>query len=169
MIKKTIPFIILAALLICAGCASTHRLDGGRFDVYGNDPETGEANGKLLEILRFDLLGAMFRAIPFSMRSGLAVATDEPTAAAGYSALSKTAAEKLSAESTRGTNGTKTVRYGAHGLTTDAQELAEILAEAERLKNNLPGRPEPEEEDEETPAEPEPSEDPEPEDPTPGE
>jgi len=137
MTNKLCLFILL---ILTAGCASTHRMDGGRFDVYGNDPETGAANGKSLEILRFDLLGAMFRAIPFSMRSGLAVATDEPTAAAGYTALSSTAAQHMNAQSERGTNGTKTIKYGAQGLSTQAQELAQILAEAERLKNNLPGR-----------------------------
>lgn len=139
MKHKINSIIALVFVILCAGCASTHRLDGGRFDVYGNDPATGEATGKSLEILRFDMLGAMFRVHPFTMRSGLSVSTDEPTAAAGYSALSKTAAENMTAESERTTNGTKTVRYGAQGLSTEAQELAKILAEAERLKNGLPG------------------------------
>lgn len=158
-ILKTTTLALVNLLLL--GCASTHRMDGGRSAIYGVNPNNGEPSGKSIEVLRFDLLGAMFRAVPFAMRSGLASEIDEPTAAAGYTALSATAAQSMAATSERHTNGTKVVTYGAQGFETKAQELAEILAEAERIKNGLPRRGEDPKDDPEDPEDPETPETPE--------
>jgi hypothetical protein len=132
--KKTTQ-IRLSALIIAAlfatGCASTHRLDGGRSAVFGVDTN-GVANGTEIEGPRIAFLGSVVQLFSFTKRANLAASIDEPSASAGYTAASKTAMENASAQMTR-SNGVKTVTYGAQGVTTDAQDAKGILDALQKL------------------------------------
>lgn len=125
---------ILLAALLTVGCAGTARFDGGRSSTYA------QGQGSRINGPSISLLGGQLRLLSFEKETGLSSSIDEPTMAAGSSIASKSSAESLAAESQRnGTNGLKVVRYGAANVKTDAQKLAEILTELERIKNGLPG------------------------------
>ena len=128
--------VVLAVLL--TGCASTHRLDGGRSAIYATD-ENGQGIGKEIEGPRLQFMGSVLTLFSWSSKSNVRSTVDEPIAAAGYTAASKTAAEAMKAESMRDPlTGQKRVTYGATGLSTEAQDLQKILAEVEKIKNGLP-------------------------------
>lgn len=128
-------FSIWAALVVAAllttGCASTHRLDGGRSATFGVD-EKGVANGAEIEGPRIAVLGGVLQLFSFTKRDNVLSTIDEPSASAGYTAASRTAMENASAQMIR-SNGVKQVTYGAQGVTTDAQDLKAILDALQKL------------------------------------
>lgn len=124
-------FLALSLAFILSGCASTHRLDGGRSAIFGVNTN-GVANGTEIEGPRIALMGSVIQLFSFTKRDNVASTIDEPSASAGYTAASKTAMENASAQMTR-SNGVKTVTYGAQGVTTDAQDLKAIIDALQKL------------------------------------
>lgn len=123
--------IVLSLVFFLSGCASTHRLDGGRSAIFGVNTN-GVANGTEIEGPRIALMGSVIQLFSFTKRDNVASTIDEPSASAGYTAASKTAMENASAQMTR-SNGVKTVTYGAQGVATDAQDLKAILDGLQKL------------------------------------
>ena len=126
---KTI--LVLSLAFILSGCASTHRLDGGRSAIFHSDAN-GQGTGTEVEGPRIALLGGVLQLFSFTKRNNVASTIDEPSASAGYTAASKTAMENASAQMVR-SNGVKQVTYGAQGVTTDAQDLKAIIDALQKL------------------------------------
>lgn len=137
-IMHRLGLLLLAAIIIPAlvGCGTIGRTDGGESAVFA-------ATGKQTTGPSISLLGGMVKLNTWRKWDNVTATVDEPVGAVGGSALSKAAAEAIQAESMRDTNGMKRITYGAQGISTDAQKLDSILHELERIKNGVPGIPNP--------------------------
>ncbi len=130
MTKLTSILSILVLSILSIGCAGFYRSDVGRSSTYtdGNGERT---EGPSIRI-------GFLQLHSFQREKNLTSAVDEPTLAFGSSAASKTAAESLSALSERNpTNGVKTVKWGAAGLSQEAQKLDEILLRLNQLQRPI--------------------------------
>lgn len=129
--KKTILLIVASITFLTVGCIGTARTDVGRSQLYK------DGTGK-----RFETPSLSVGPIRISLGqydANLQAAIDEPTAAVGTSIGSKTDVAALAASSERNpTNGTKVIKWGATDLSTEAQELKDILDELRRIKNDIP-------------------------------
>jgi hypothetical protein len=125
---KKITIISIAILL--SGCMNTHRLDGGQSATFA-EADDGTAGTETI-IAPVSIFGGLLQFSLWKKRDNVISTIDEPTVASGSSIGSKTAAEALSASSTR-TNGVKVVTYGAKGLSTEAQDIAKILERVEKF------------------------------------
>ena len=90
--KNMKTILVLSLAFILSGCASTHRLDGGRSAIFHSDAN-GQGTGTEVEGPRIALLGGVLQLFSFTKRNNVASTIDEPSASAGYTAASKTAME----------------------------------------------------------------------------